>query len=602
MKRLIIASILLMVVNLVNAQSWQTVGQSPNGGTGRLYVDIDSNELYVSGSFSNIGGINTSNVAKWDDNIWDSINQNGATVYSVFRYQDTLYGFGSVDTLTALSSTLIKWDGNNWVPLIFSMEAASNTPRIYDWVIYNNDLYLSGNFDSINGIEAENMIKYDGNFSAINVSSQNPITSMVVHNNILYYAFTVVTFTTVRGSKIWGFNGTNSFPRMTDIGFYVKDMESHNGILVAGGFGGYLASTGAPTPPYLISLTGTTNWSTSNNLPPNVNNFSNFRKVNCLKSDGTTLYIGTDSQPFVQTNIFSTTNNGNITTVAGGVNDRVHDIEIYNNNVYISGGFTQAGGNNVSHLAKLTYPAPTSSFIASNNNTSVCIDNSITFSNTSSDAVTYSWSFPGGTPSSSSSTSPSVTYDSSGVYDVILIAIGPGGNDTLTRTNYITVDTLPAEPTIIYSGGDLNSSITTGVTYQWYLSNQAISGANQSSFWPQTNGFYSLEITNSNGCKSISQPYAFNSVGINESDFALNISLYPNPVSSILNIRGVLETNEKVNLNLKDLSGKTIMTKNIDNSYIINQKIDISSLLDGIYLLEITDGFFVKTYKLSVIR
>jgi PKD repeat protein len=63
--------------------------------------------------------------------------------------------------------------------------------------------------------------------------------------------------------------------------------------------------------------------------------------------------------------------------------------------------------------------------------------------------VTWQWSFPGGTPSSSSLREPWVLYSAPGSYSVTLTVTDAYGSDTQTRNNFITVgngcaaDTLP---------------------------------------------------------------------------------------------------------------------------------------------------------------
>jgi PKD repeat protein len=54
--------------------------------------------------------------------------------------------------------------------------------------------------------------------------------------------------------------------------------------------------------------------------------------------------------------------------------------------------------------------------------------------------TSWNWSFPGGTPSSSTGQNPVVTYSQSGIYDVQLIVSNGTTSDTLVRTSYITVD------------------------------------------------------------------------------------------------------------------------------------------------------------------
>jgi hypothetical protein len=72
---------------------------------------------------------------------------------------------------------------------------------------------------------------------------------------------------------------------------------------------------------------------------------------------------------------------------------------------------------------------------------------SVMFADSSSNNPTsWSWSFPGGTPSSSTLQNPTIVYNTPGVYDVSLTASNANGSYTETKTAYISVfkgDTLP---------------------------------------------------------------------------------------------------------------------------------------------------------------
>ncbi len=87
--------------------------------------------------------------------------------------------------------------------------------------------------------------------------------------------------------------------------------------------------------------------------------------------------------------------------------------------------------------------SPLSNFIA--NDTLVCAGTSISFSDLSLLSPTsWSWSFPGGTPSTSTAQNPTVTYATSGVYNVSLVASnGLGTGSTKLKSSYIEVSTIP---------------------------------------------------------------------------------------------------------------------------------------------------------------
>jgi len=86
-------------------------------------------------------------------------------------------------------------------------------------------------------------------------------------------------------------------------------------------------------------------------------------------------------------------------------------------------------------------PPPVANFTGSP--TTVCAGGSVSFTNTTTGGVTYAWTFPGGTPGTSTATNPTVTYSTPGTYNVTLVATGPGGTDTELKTGYIIVNGAP---------------------------------------------------------------------------------------------------------------------------------------------------------------
>jgi PKD repeat protein len=70
----------------------------------------------------------------------------------------------------------------------------------------------------------------------------------------------------------------------------------------------------------------------------------------------------------------------------------------------------------------------------------ICEGQSVTFTNASLNLPTsYFWSFQGGTPSTSTATNPTITYNTAGTYSVTLTATNAQGSDNEIRVGYITV-------------------------------------------------------------------------------------------------------------------------------------------------------------------
>ena len=85
--------------------------------------------------------------------------------------------------------------------------------------------------------------------------------------------------------------------------------------------------------------------------------------------------------------------------------------------------------------------APAASFFA--NTTNICKNACVSFTdNSTNNPTSWSWSFPGGTPSSSINQNPSnICYNNPGTYNVTLTATNAGGSNSKTTNGYITVNT-----------------------------------------------------------------------------------------------------------------------------------------------------------------
>jgi PKD repeat protein len=96
-------------------------------------------------------------------------------------------------------------------------------------------------------------------------------------------------------------------------------------------------------------------------------------------------------------------------------------------------------------------PPPSVDFVASPTNGFAPLN--VAFSNLTSGAITYAWSFGDG--NTSADEQPANTYTNPGAYTVTLLAVGPGGTNTLSRSSYILVAPLPLMATYGVSGDDL---------------------------------------------------------------------------------------------------------------------------------------------------
>ncbi len=128
---------------------------------------------------------------------------------------------------------------------------------------------------------------------------------------------------------------------------------------------------------------------------------------------------------------------------------------------------------------QILHPPLTPEFIASN--TALCITDTVNFTDQSGgNPVSWNWSFPGGSPSSSSEQNPSgITYALPGEYDVSLTISNGVSSSSLTKSRFIRVSAAPEQPGIPSGPPDpcntespsyVTGSIPYADSYAWELS------------------------------------------------------------------------------------------------------------------------------------
>lgn len=136
----------------------------------------------------------------------------------------------------------------------------------------------------------------------------------------------------------------------------------------------------------------------------------------------------------------------------------------------------------------------------------------VTFTNTSTNATSYSWDL--GNSTITSQTNPQTSYLSPGTYTVTLTASGPNGS-TDVQTMTITVHPLPtvsftASPTAACPGSSIQFTNTTNLnipgtgTYLWDFGDGGGSTAQSPAHTYYTSGFHNVSLfaTNAQGCQS----------------------------------------------------------------------------------------------------
>lgn len=271
----------------------------------------------------------------------------------------------------------------------------------------------------------------------------------------------------------------------------------------------------------------------------------------------------------------------------------------------------------------------------------------------------WSWSFPGGTPSSSTERNPTgISYSAIGRYTVSLTATNSNGSNTVTKTGYITVSGVTLNTFNLYFPSN-NGRIEVGrndltpVSFTWGTSNphptvkykfkirKLAAGTQDISFTSNNNGADTLislrrSLLDSlastlgttgdsvqtvwrawayNGLDSSSSSQAFiltlrrTGVGINQISTVIpeNYKVYnnfPNPFNPSTTIKFDIARLQDVKIAIYDLTGKEVarLAEQRFNAGTYELVWDAKNSPSGIYFLRFESDEFNTTKRLSLVK
>ena len=240
----------------------------------------------------------------------------------------------------------------------------------------------------------------------------------------------------------------------------------------------------------------------------------------------------------------------------------------------------------------------------------------------------YNWQISGGNiVGSSGINNVSVTWTSSGNNSITVIEC----NSNLSYCDTATLNVLVSSGVInnlvqsictgdsIFVGGNwqnstgtYNDTIVTGTgcdtinitnltVYPNYAdTNQIVISQGDSVYlagnWQTATGVYIDHFNTTNGCDSTITTYLLVIVGIEENALSA-IQIVPNPAKNQIKVKGI--TSNDNTLSLYDLTGKLILKKEQIND---QETIDISTISNGMYLIQFRQSEKVRFMKLEVIK
>lgn len=230
--------------------------------------------------------------------------------------------------------------------------------------------------------------------------------------------------------------------------------------------------------------------------------------------------------------------------------------------------------------------APVANFSA--DVTNACLGDTIEFNDLSqNDPTSWSWSFPGGTPSSSSEQNPKVVYNTAGTYNVSLTAGNAGGSNATTQSSLMHVSQGPDITVSITDesspgahDGSVQITTNSGGPYDFLWND----GSTIESRGSLVAGDYRISVSIPGGCTSVVKAHVGGSVGVDDVLTAAAVNVYPVPANSELFVEVSVSTYDDLNLSLTNLLGQQLISTTIEQDV---TSIPVDRLEPGIYLLQI---------------
>ena len=176
-------------------------------------------------------------------------------------------------------------------------------------------------------------------------------------------------------------------------------------------------------------------------------------------------------------------------------------------------------------------------------------------------------------------------YNQSGNY--FFNTVNFSGCDSIAELA-LTINESPSVQ-ITVSSPEIIANVTGGTNPISYLWN---TGETTSSITPLNNGNFYVDVQDLNNCNN-SDSIAVNFVSMEENN-PLQFEIFPNPSSDFIYIKSTESNAFDCFLKLYDLNGKNISSKEIILTNGVNNKMDISYLSKGVYLIEITNSLSIN--------
>ncbi|MCH8331772.1 MAG: T9SS type A sorting domain-containing protein [Bacteroidetes bacterium] len=358
MKSYLLIFLLLVSFYHLSSQTWE-----PFDNDGLPYGWVEDmeeyrGELYIAGNL----GYGLNNIIKWDGNSWwtvkngitDTNSSSNGTIWDLEVFDDQLFVAGEFTQANGIKATnIVKWNGVKWKPVGNGMDNIAY--GVWTLKAWGDKLYAGGWFPEIDGDTVNHIAVWDRvKWRGVGKGFNSDVVKITVFNEQLHAGgyFTRSGEDTLYRIARW--NGINWLPLAEGIhpnsdliGTYVRDMIEYKGELIVGGPFDEAGTVSAQN-------IGAWNGSSWRDL-----NFGLARRVETFEIYDNKLYLGGD---FWNYNYIAHWDGDTLIPAAQGVYSgqnyatHVWSLKTYNKNLFVGGHFQFAGTDSTPNLAEWSVP------------------------------------------------------------------------------------------------------------------------------------------------------------------------------------------------------------------------------------------------------
>ena len=227
-----------------DGQTWTPLGSGLNSPDQAMILQIAfgaNGDVYAGGLFTAAGGIAATNIARWNGVNWSPLGGGvSAGVVAIAVNGSQVYAGGGITNFGGVSTKgLARWDGTNWYSIGGGVDAGTNT-AVDVLLLDGNSLYVGGNFTNAGGQAINRIAKWDGtNWSALGggiTGATNAYVRTLVKSGTNLFAAGFFTYAGgVAATNIARWNGVQWSPLGAGISAPVSALAVNGPFLFAGG-------------------------------------------------------------------------------------------------------------------------------------------------------------------------------------------------------------------------------------------------------------------------------------------------------------------------------------------------------------------------------